>query len=452
MRHRSVTSVAVRAPTRRLRRAAAAVIGLLVVSTVPVGHSSADHTGEAAERAAREILDARERANAAAQAMFDAESRLDSLTIELADAEARLAELESEVATLRSGLADNAVRQFIGAGAESLPLFTSVANDTDRIAARVYVGAANGSGLIRADDYEAAIDELGDAQDDLERRRAEAEAARATFARLQEDAEAEVLELQQIEQERLQDEAVQHELEQQRQARLEQERQEQERQEQERQEQARRDQEAADAAQREADADRSEGTVQPPSGGGGDGSTGGDETSDSDAPADSGSSNDGDAGDDDAEDDDAEDQPAPTPAPVPVRSGPAAGSGMVCPVAGSHSFADTWGAPRSGGRRHQGVDMMAASGVPLVAVEAGAAYFKTNRLGGNAIWLTGSSGTKYYYAHLSSWEGSSRSVSQGEVIGYVGTTGNAGVAHLHFEVHPGGGAAVNPYPYVRAIC
>ena len=95
--------------------------------------------------------------------------------------------------------------------------------------------------------------------------------------------------------------------------------------------------------------------------------------------------------------------------------------------------------------------MMSPAGTPLVAVESGSVQFKTTRLGGNSVWLNGNSGTRYFYAHLSAWEGSSRGVSQGEVIGYVGATGNTTANHLHFEIRPGG-RAVNPYPYVRAVC
>ena len=138
--------------------------------------------------------------------------------------------------------------------------------------------------------------------------------------------------------------------------------------------------------------------------------------------------------------------------PVEIAPPSNAGNGIVCPIAGPRSFGDTWGAARSGGRSHEGVDMMSPLGTPLVAVESGYAQFKTTSLGGNSIWVNGASGTRYFYAHLSGWEGSSREVSQGEVIGYVGHTGNTTANHLHFEVHPGGGAAVNPYPYVRAVC
>jgi len=123
---------------------------------------------------------------------------------------------------------------------------------------------------------------------------------------------------------------------------------------------------------------------------------------------------------------------------------------LVCPVLGSSAYSDTWGASRSSGRRHEGVDMLAGTGTPLVAAVSGSVQMKQTSHGGNSIWLAGNDGNRYFYAHLSGFEGGSRSVSQGEVIGYVGDTGNArGTPHLHFEVHPGGGAATNPYPYVR---
>lgn len=133
-------------------------------------------------------------------------------------------------------------------------------------------------------------------------------------------------------------------------------------------------------------------------------------------------------------------------------TGDEAPEGIVCPLDGDHTFVNTFGAPRSGGRRHQGVDMMAAAGTTVVAVESGVANFKNSRLGGRAVWLTGDSGTTYYYAHLRDWEGSSRVVERGEVIGSVGTTGNAFTPHLHFEIHPGGGAAVSPYRHVDTAC
>jgi peptidoglycan LD-endopeptidase LytH len=127
--------------------------------------------------------------------------------------------------------------------------------------------------------------------------------------------------------------------------------------------------------------------------------------------------------------------------------------GIVCPVRGAVSFVDSFGAPRHQGA-HMGVDLMSPRGTPDVAVVSGTVTFKTGGISGLGAYLHGDDGNLYYYFHLDSYEGGARRVAQGEVIGHVGNTGDAQytATHTHFEIHPGGGAAVNPYPSVRAVC
>jgi peptidoglycan LD-endopeptidase LytH len=126
------------------------------------------------------------------------------------------------------------------------------------------------------------------------------------------------------------------------------------------------------------------------------------------------------------------------------------GSGAIqtCPVAGATSFVDSFGDPRPGGRSHEGIDMIAAYGTPVVAVAPGTAG-TAGSIGGLGVTVQHGNGDWTFYAHLSSY-GSLGSVAAGTVIGYVGP-GN-GVNHLHFEYHPNGGAAVNPYAALVAVC
>ena len=135
---------------------------------------------------------------------------------------------------------------------------------------------------------------------------------------------------------------------------------------------------------------------------------------------------------------------------------PASGNG-ACPVAGAVLFSDTWGAPRSGGRAHQGVDMIAARGTPVTAIYEGTIKRISNStLGGKSLWLRANDRDEFYYAHLEGYGDISvgQKVPEGYIVGYNGSTGNAPswLPHLHFEYHPGGGSAVNPYPLVKSIC
>ena len=121
-------------------------------------------------------------------------------------------------------------------------------------------------------------------------------------------------------------------------------------------------------------------------------------------------------------------------------------------MAGNTSFVDSFGWPRPGGRTHQGIDLIAAHGTPIVAVAPGNARSASSVLGGLGVVLEHDSGGDWtFYAHLSSYAAVGR-VSAGTVIGYVGSTGDTTVNHLHFEYHPSGGAAVNPYSALVAVC
>ncbi len=128
----------------------------------------------------------------------------------------------------------------------------------------------------------------------------------------------------------------------------------------------------------------------------------------------------------------------------------------VCPVDGPVAIADDFGIwvhhPKNegGDHIHQGNDMMAAMGTPIVAPFDGTAVAATNHIGGLAVKVYGEFGY-VYNAHLSRF-GQLGAVTTGTVVGYVGATGNAGGPHDHFEWHPGDGPAVDPHPFLMQVC
>jgi Peptidase family M23 len=143
---------------------------------------------------------------------------------------------------------------------------------------------------------------------------------------------------------------------------------------------------------------------------------------------------------------------------------------IVFPVVRDVQYVDDFGAPRAGGP-HQGNDLVAAKRSPAVAAEAGRVkYWTSSASAGCMLYLYGKSGTMYEYIHLNNdltarndnrgkcVRGTAYTVKNGarvvagQQIGYVGDSGDAdgGHAHLHFEVHPGGGKATDPYPYLQS--
>jgi murein DD-endopeptidase MepM/ murein hydrolase activator NlpD len=138
--------------------------------------------------------------------------------------------------------------------------------------------------------------------------------------------------------------------------------------------------------------------------------------------------------------------------------------GYVFPIFGAASFGDSFGAPRPNipGGWHHGEDIFAPLGAPILAVADGTVHqIGFIPIGGYRFWLRDEAGNEFYYAHLSAYsplavEGNQ--VEAGDVIGFVGATGDAegGTPHLHFEIHPatmlglGYDGVVAPYPFLVA--
>jgi murein DD-endopeptidase MepM/ murein hydrolase activator NlpD len=162
-------------------------------------------------------------------------------------------------------------------------------------------------------------------------------------------------------------------------------------------------------------------------------------------------------------------EPAPVTQPLPTQLGagpqlvtPALGGGpYVFPVYGPVQFGDTFGAARADVSWHHGDDIFAPLGSPVLAVADGTLFsVGWNEIGGNRIWLRDREGNYFYYAHLAAFSTlavDGAAVRAGEVIGFVGNTGDAAGTpyHLHFEVHPvtllglGYDGAVDPTSYLR---
>jgi peptidoglycan LD-endopeptidase LytH len=140
----------------------------------------------------------------------------------------------------------------------------------------------------------------------------------------------------------------------------------------------------------------------------------------------------------------------------PTRAPARTSGGLACPLDQPRSFIDSWGHARSGGRAHRGTDLMGPRGIPVRAITNG--VWSIQRPGRSAgLWaiLRADNGDHFWYLHLDSHTvANGARVTAGQQVGTNGSTGNAtaGAEHVHFEWHPGGGRAVNPYPLLRSAC
>jgi peptidoglycan LD-endopeptidase LytH len=350
----------------------------------------------------RGITEARHRANTAAQELAAAETALGRLDQEINDLQARADAAQARLDRLRGVVRDTVVQQFINADAAQVQVPDVDVNRQARADALTrFVTQGNQDAI---DEFLAVAEDLEATTAELAERKAAQEGAVTELRAKRAALDAELRRLEEIERRRLEEERRKQEEERRRRAA----------------EEARR-QAALDAARQSttstAAPQRSSGTV----------------------------------------------RPVHHPVAGHHRTGPLGRTraqlqpvGVLrLPGPGPARLRRQLGRTPLRGRRHQGVDMMAARGVPTVAPVSGRVEHRGNSLGGLSWHVYGDDGNYYYGTHLSAYANQGAGwVAAGTVIGYVGDTGNAaGNPHLHFEIHRGGrGNPINPYPTVRAHC
>ena len=130
------------------------------------------------------------------------------------------------------------------------------------------------------------------------------------------------------------------------------------------------------------------------------------------------------------------------------------GGTWSCPVRGHYTVVSNWAAPRPGGVKHEGNDIFAKRGAQVLTPVSGVLRQVQGKIAGNAFYLAGDDGHTYYFAHLDRYLHGPGRVAAAAAIGTVGNTGDAHVTppHLHFEIHPNNGSAVDPFPTLRRWC
>jgi len=377
---------------RRTATLAGVAVTVLFLATLP-HPASAD---------AEDLASAQQRANRAADELSKAEEQLAHAEDTVANLEARVARVDARVAAVRDQVRQLAVRQYVQ-GTSQITRLLRMADANEVVRAQQYASVVAETSTDALGQYRADKADLREEVKALEREQDARANVIRDLRRRQDDAMKELARLARLEEE----------------ARASRE-----------EEQRRADAVAAAAA---AAAARAATATAAPAAAAAD-------------PSPSGS------GPEPPSEPTAPLRPATTPttrAPTPSVTT----ADWICPVQGPRAFSNDYGAPRGGGARHQGTDILAPKGTPVVANVGGVVTQRSGAISGLAYFLAGDDGNRYFGAHLDSFGASGR-VAAGTRIGTVGDTGDArgGPPHLHFEIHPGGSGYTNPYSTLVKYC